>query len=289
MDNNYQHYVMTASGPSAQGQVAGITGFIDRQQGYVEEFDQFDDIDSHRFFARAAFRVPAGETPRDAAMLERTFGDVASRFGMSWSITEAAFRPRVLLLASRADHCLRDLLYRHATDELKMDVVGVVSNHPDLAPIAAAHGVAYHHLPVTPETRSEQEAELLSLIDRTGSDLVVLARYMQILSNSLCEQLAGRAINIHHSFLPGFKGARPYFQAHDRGVKVIGATAHYVTPDLDEGPIIDQVVERVDHACRPADLTEIGRNCECQALSRAVKLHLQRRVFLNGNRTVVFA
>lgn len=288
MDNQYQRYIMTASGPSAQGQVAGITGFIDRHQGYVEEFDQFDDIDSHRFFARAAFRVPVGETPLDMAVLERTFGDIASRFGMIWSITDAASRPRVLLMASKADHCLRDLLYRHATGELKMEVVGVVSNHPDLASLADANGVPYYHLPVTPESRPEQEAELLSLIDRTGSDLVVLARYMQILSNELCEKLAGKAINIHHSFLPGFKGARPYFQAHDRGVKVIGATAHYVTPDLDEGPIIEQVVERVDHACRPVDLTEIGRNCECQALARAVKLHLQRRVFLNGNRTVVF-
>lgn len=287
--DNHKRYILTATGPSAQGQVAGITGFIDRKQGYVEEFDQFDDIDSNRFFARAVFRVPADQSSVDTASLEHAFGSIASRFGMTCSITDATDRPRVLLLASKADHCLRDLLYRHTTGELKMEVVGVVSNHPDLAPIAATHDVPYYHLPVTPESRSEQEAALWALIGQTRSDLVVLARYMQILTDDLCIKLTGKAINIHHSFLPGFKGARPYVQAHDRGVKVIGATAHYVTPDLDEGPIIEQAVERVDHTCRPADLVEIGRNCECVALARAVKLHLQRRVFLNGNRTVVFA
>jgi len=282
-----RRYILTATGPSAQGQVAGITGFIDWYRGYVEEFDQFDDIDSNRFFARAAFRVAEGGSP-DAAFLDRAFGETASRFGMTWSITDATYRPRVLLFASKADHCLRDLLYRRTIGELKMDVRGVVSNHPDLREIADANGVPYYHLPVMPEARLEQEAAIGAVINETACDLVVLARYMQVLSDDLCGKLEGRAINIHHSFLPGFKGARPYSQAHSRGVKVIGATAHYITPDLDEGPIIEQAVERVDHSCRPADLTEIGRNCECAALSRAVKLHLQRRVFLNGNRTVVF-
>ena len=204
--------------------------------------------------------------------------------------------PHVLILVSRFDHCLNDLLYRHRTGELHMEVAAVVSNHPDLEPLVTHHGIRFVHLPISPESKPAQEARLLALIEETGSELVVLARYMQVLSDGLCARLrgwaAGRlggwAINIHHSFLPGFKGARPYHRAHERGVNLIGATAHYVNADLDEGPIIEQVVERVDHTQTPADLIAVGRDSENLALARSVKLHLERRVFINGNRTVVF-
>ncbi|MET0289992.1 MAG: formyltetrahydrofolate deformylase, partial [Pseudoxanthomonas sp.] len=195
---------------------------------------------------------------------------------------------RVLLMVSKFDHCLADLLYRHQKGELNMEITAIVSNHLDLRPMAEREGIRFIYLPVTKDTKTGQEAELMKIVDETGTDLVVLARYMQILSNNLCKQLAGRAINIHHSFLPGFKGAKPYHQAFERGVKLIGATAHYVTSDLDEGPIIEQEVQRVDHALRPDDLVAIGRDTETVALSRAVKYHIEHRVFLNGDRTVIF-
>jgi formyltetrahydrofolate deformylase len=191
-------------------------------------------------------------------------------------------------MVSKFDHCLTDLLYRYHKGELRMRITAIVSNHLDLRPMAEREGIRFIYLPVTAETKAQQEAELLRLVDETGTDLVVLARYMQILSNDLCQQLAGRAINIHHSFLPGFKGAKPYHQAFERGVKLIGATAHYVTSDLDEGPIIEQEVQRVDHALRPDDLVAIGRDTETVALARAVRYHTEHRVFLNQNRTVVF-
>jgi formyltetrahydrofolate deformylase len=215
------------------------------------------------------------------------FAPVAARFGMAWTMHEMRERPKVLIMVSKLDHCLRDLLYRWRIGELPIDIVAVVSNHPDLEPLAAAEGIRFHHLPLSEATKPQQEAKLLRLVDDTGAELVVLARYMQILSADLCGQLAGRAINIHHSFLPGFKGAKPYHQAHARGVKLIGATAHYVTTDLDEGPIIEQVVDRVSHAHSPEQLLSVGRDMECQALARAVRYHVERRVFLNGTRTVV--
>ena len=196
-------------------------------------------------------------------------------------------RPKVLIMVSKLDHCLRDLLYRWRIGELKIDIVGVVSNHPDLGPLVAVDGLPFHHLPISEATKPEQEAKLMQIVTTTGAELVVLARYMQVLSQELCHQLEGRAINIHHSFLPGFKGAKPYHQAYARGVKLIGATAHYVTTDLDEGPIIEQVVERVSHAGGAEQLLSVGRDMECQALARAVRYHLERRVFLNGTRTVV--
>ncbi|MCS4503370.1 formyltetrahydrofolate deformylase [Arhodomonas aquaeolei] len=287
MSAAYERFVITATGPSVRGQVAGISGFVDGHGGYVEEFDQFDDLDRRRFFARAVFHVERSTSPGLEA-LKAGVADMAGRFGMHWSLHNAAARPRVLLMASKLDHCLRDLLYRHGRGELDMDVAAVVSNHRDVEPLVAGHGLRFVHLPVTPRTRGDQEAALWALIEETRSELVVLARYMQILSDELCRRLAGSAINIHHSFLPGFKGARPYRQAYMRGVKLIGATAHYVTPELDEGPIIEQAVERVDHTYTEGDLAAVGRNCECLALARAVKLHLDRRVFLNGERTVVF-
>ncbi len=287
MSDAYERFVLTATGPSARGQVAGISGFVDWYGGYVEEFDQFDDLDEHRFFARVVFHIER-ETSAGVNALARGFGEVAERFDMQWSVHSTAHRPRVLLMASKLDHCLRDLLYRCERGELDMEVTAVVSNHREVEALVEGHGLRFVHLPITPATRAEQEAALWELIETTGTELVVLARYMQILSDDLCRRLAGRAINIHHSFLPGFKGARPYQQAHARGVKLIGATAHYVTPELDEGPIIEQVVERVDHTYTASDLAATGRDCECLALSRAVNLHLEQRVFLNGERTVVF-
>ena len=224
----------------------------------------------------------------DLPLLREEFAPVAQREEMEWRIHDSRERTRVLIMVSNFDHCLEDLLYRHRMGELKMDVTAIVSNHVTLQPTATRHNLPYFHLPVTPGTKAEQERRLLELIDSTRTELVVLARYMQILSDDLCTQLRGRAINIHHSFLPGFKGAKPYHQAYDRGVKVIGATAHYVTHDLDEGPIIEQIVERVDHGYTPDMLVAAGRDSERRALSAAVRYACEHRVFLNGGRTVVF-
>ena len=280
-------FVLTLDCPSAPGQVAAVSAFLDRLGCYIEELSVFDDDLSQRFFVRCVYHGPAGRADL-LPQMRQEFVPVAERFGMQWAIHDTTERPRVLILVSKFDHCLNDLLYRWRIGELKMDVRAIVSNHPDLKPIADAHGLDYHHLPVTPDTKAVQEKQLLDIVSRTGAELVILARYMQILSADLCEKLAGRAINIHHSFLPGFKGAKPYHQAHERGVKLIGATAHFVTLDLDEGPIIEQVVERVDHACRPEQLAATGRDMECAALARAVKYYVERRLFLNGKRTVVF-
>ena len=273
---------------SARGQIAAISGFLDENGCYINELAQFDDTASSRFFIRCRFRVEPGITP-PLPELRRLFGEgLGARHAMDWAMHDAAARPSVLILVSRFDHCLNDLLYRHRTGELRMEVAAVVSNHPDLEPLVVHHGIPFVHLPITPASKPAQETRLLALIEETGSELVVLARYMQVLSDGLCARLRGRAINIHHSFLPGFKGAKPYHRAHERGVKLIGATAHYVTADLDEGPIIEQVVERVDHTQTPDDLIAVGRDSENLALARSVKLHLERRVFINGTRTVVF-
>ena len=286
--NPAPEFILALACNSAKGQVAAVSGFLDERGGYIKEFAVFDDEIEGRFYVRCVFRGEAGQTP-PIATLREAFTPIATRFDMTWTLTDADARPRVLLMVSRFDHCLNDLLYRWRMGELRMDIPAVVSNHPDLAPLAEAAGVPFHHLPVSAANRAEQEAQLLQLIDSTGTDLVVLARYMQILSPALCDALAGRAINIHHSFLPGFKGAKPYHQAHTRGVKLIGATAHYVTTDLDEGPIIEQVVERVHHAHRPNDLLAVGRDLEALALARAVRYHVERRVFLNGDKTVVLS
>ena len=224
---------------SAAGQVAAISGFLDQRGCYIVEFSQFDDELTHRFFARVLYRTDPDRTPPLSRMREE-FQATADRFGMDWEMHDVAVRRRVLIMVSKFDHCLNDLLYRHRTGELNMEITAVVSNHPDLQPLADWHGVRFLHLPVTPATKAVQEARLLAMVEETGTELVVLARYMQVLSNGICERLKGRIINIHHSFLPSFKGAKPYHQAHHRGVKLIGATAHYVTPDLDEGPIIEQ-------------------------------------------------
>lgn len=279
-------YILTLSCTSAPGQVAAVTAFLEARDCYIDEISAFDDKLSRSFFARCVFHAVDGvHLPLDR--MREDFHAISRRFGMDWSMAAVATRPRILIMVSKLDHCLNDLVYRWRMGELKMDIAAVVSNHPNVEPIATANGIAFHHLPITPETKPQQEAKLLAIIDDTGADLVVLARYMQVLSPELSARLSGRAINIHHSFLPGFKGARPYHQAHARGVKLIGATAHYVTTDLDEGPIIEQVVERVDHSYEPDQLLTAGRDMECVALSRAVKYQIERRVFLNGSRTVV--
>jgi formyltetrahydrofolate deformylase len=269
------------------GTTAAITGFLAARRFYLMEMHQFDDTISQRFFVRITFCAVAGEKV-DLERLRREFAPIAEAEEMEWRIHDILDRMRVLIMVSNFDHCLEDLLYRHRTGELKMDVTAVVSNHVTLQPIAMRHNLPFFHLPVTPATKAEQERRLLELVDSTRTELVVLARYMQILSDDLCGKLRGRAINIHHSFLPGFKGAKPYHQAYDRGVKLIGATAHYVTHDLDEGPIIEQVVERVDHFSTPEMLVAAGRDSERRALSAAVRYAIEHRVFLNGGRTVVF-
>jgi len=281
------HFILRVSCPAVSGIVAAVTTYLAEHGCYISEMAQFDDEDNGRFFMRAVFRYNTGTTG-DTPQLEAGFSDLAQRFDMQWSLHSSARPMRVLLMVSKFDHCLSDLLYRHAKGELDMQITAVVSNHLDLRPMAERQGIRFVYLPVTKDTKAEQEAALLRIVEETGTELVVLARYMQILSDDLCRQLSGRAINIHHSFLPGFKGAKPYHQAYQRGVKLIGATAHYVTSDLDEGPIIEQEVQRVDHAYAPDDLVAIGRDTETIALSRAVKYHLEHRVFLNHDRTVIF-
>ncbi|QXH44993.1 formyltetrahydrofolate deformylase [Pseudomonas xanthosomatis] len=281
------HFILRVSCPAVSGIVAAVTTYLAEQGCYISEMAQFDDEDNGRFFMRAVFRYNTGVSG-DTAQLEAGFADVAGRFDMDWSLHSSAKPMRVLLMVSKFDHCLSDLLYRHAKGELDMTITAVVSNHLDLRAMAERQGIRFVYLPVSKETKAEQEAALMRIVEETGTELVVLARYMQILSDDLCRQLSGKAINIHHSFLPGFKGAKPYHQAYQRGVKLIGATAHYVTSDLDEGPIIEQEVQRVDHAYAPDDLVAIGRDTETIALSRAVKYHLEHRVFLNHDRTVIF-
>ena len=287
-DRTHQ-FILTLDCPSAAGQVASVVGLLDKHQGYVDELTVFDDDSSEHFFMRCVFHGARRDgAALDIDALKKEFAPIADHFRMQWAIHDANMRPKVLILVSKLEHCLADLLFRWRMGELKMDIVAVASNHTTLEPLARQHALPFHHLPITPETKAQQEARILDLFDTTGAELMVLARYMQILSPALCEKLAGRAINIHHSFLPSFKGAKPYYQAFDRGVKLIGATAHYVTTDLDEGPIIEQEVERVDHSMTPDQLTAIGRDVECVTLARAVKWHVEHRIVLNGTKTVVF-
>ncbi|RQR79009.1 formyltetrahydrofolate deformylase [Burkholderia sp. Bp8977] len=281
------NYILTISCPATSGIVAAVSAHLAASNCYIGELAQYDDEVSGTFFMRAVFRFNTGANG-NVEQLQRDFAGVARDFSMQWQLKSAGEPMKVLLMVSKFDHCLSDLLYRFRKGELRMQITAVVSNHLDLRPMAEREGIRFIYLPITPDTRTRQEAELMRIVDETGTELVVLARYMQILSNDLCERLAGRAINIHHSFLPGFKGAKPYHQAFERGVKLIGATAHYVTSDLDEGPIIEQEVQRVDHVLQPSDLVAIGRDTETVALSRAVKYHTEHRVFLNQNRTVIF-
>ncbi len=282
------HYILNASCASRLGTVARLSGFLAQNKCYITEMQQFDDLITDRFFTRVGFYGDAQGTPA-LPQLRALFAQVAEIEDMEWSIFEADKKARVLIMVSKFDHCLVDLLYRNRTGELKMEITAVVSNHPDLRALVEAQGLRYIHLPVTPATKAEAENQLMQIVAETQSELVVLARYMQVLSDDLCRRLRGQAINIHHSFLPGFKGAKPYHQAYERGVKLTGATAHYVTADLDEGPIIEQVVQRVDHSYTPEKLAAAGRDSECRALATAVRLHVEHRVFLNGAKTVIFS
>ncbi|KUR76592.1 formyltetrahydrofolate deformylase [Novosphingobium sp. Fuku2-ISO-50] len=279
-------YLLTLSCGNLPGIVAAIATAIFNHGGNITEASQFDDIEANRFFMRLVFTVDDGA---DEAAIGRDLGAIAEKFAMDWTWRRRDHLQKVLLLVSKFDHCLVDLLYRLKMGEIAMDVVGVISNHPRSALSDINLGsIPFHHLPVTRETKAEQEAQIRAIATETGADLVVLARYMQILSDEMAAWLSGRCINIHHSFLPGFKGAKPYHQAHERGVKLIGATAHYVTGDLDEGPIIEQDVERITHADRADDLVRKGRDIERRVLARAVQLHLDGRSLLHGNKTVVF-
>jgi formyltetrahydrofolate deformylase len=279
--------IVTLSCPDQPGIVRAVSGFVADRGCTITESHQFIDHEASRLYMRLAFRAVQGATP-SIGLLSTDFAEVAGEFLMSWKITDATRRARLIIMVSKFGHCLNDLLYRVKAGQLNADVAAVVSNHPDLEPLAASAGVPFLHVPVTPATKPEAEAELLRLVDELEVDLVVLARYMQILSADLCAKLEGRAINIHHSMLPSFKGPRPYQQAYQRGVKLVGATAHYVTSDLDEGPIIEQEVQRVDHTLDAADVTALGRDNESRALARAVQWHLENRIMLDGHRTVVF-
>lgn len=277
--------ILTVVCPDTMGVVAAVAGYLTEKRLFIEESSHFGDPDTGTFFMRTRF-VPRGEGFSRTDFAEG-FDEIGRRFDMQWQVHDTRIRPRVLIMVSKYDHCLNDLLYRYRTGALRMNVPAIVSNHMDLARLASWHDVPYFHVPITADSRGTAEARLMEIVEDTRADLIVLARYMQVLSPGLCERYAGRIINIHHSFLPGFKGARPYHEAHRRGVKLIGATAHYVTAELDEGPIIEQMVERADHTMSADDLAATGRDVESITLARAVKLHLERRVFLNGSRTVV--
>jgi formyltetrahydrofolate deformylase len=276
-------FLLTLSCADRPGIVHAVAGFLVEHGGNIVASQQFGDPDSALFFMRVEFETAVAESK-----LRQDFVDVARSFGMTWALYVAGASTRTVILVSRLGHCLNDLLFRWQAGLLPIDVVGVVSNHHDFERLVGSYDLPYHHVAVSPDTRPAADAELRRLVDHHRAELVVLARYMQILGAELCHVFAGRIINIHHSFLPSFKGARPYQQAHDRGVKLIGATAHYVTADLDEGPIIDQDVERVDHSLSPSQLAAVGHDIECRVLARAVRWHAEHRVLLNGNRTVVF-
>ncbi len=289
-----REFVLTLSCRDAKGIVHAVSGLLYQAGCNIIDSQQFGDVQcddsTGLFFMRVHFEAP--DHLGDAATLDRLFSHVREQFGMEASIRGLARKARMLVMVSKHGHCLNDLLFRWRSGWLDIEIPAIVSNHPDYAELAASYGIPFHHLPLPvgapAEAKRAQEQQVENLVDQHGVDLVVLARYMQILSPEFCGFLKGRAINIHHSFLPSFKGAKPYYQAHDRGVKLIGATAHYVTADLDEGPIIEQDVQRVDHTLSPEDFTAVGRDVECIVLARAVKWHTEHRVLRNGHKTVVF-
>ncbi|KEQ03395.1 MULTISPECIES: formyltetrahydrofolate deformylase [Pseudorhizobium] len=278
-------YVLTVTCNSTRGIVAAISGYLADQGCNIVDSSQFDDLDTGKFFMRISFISEEGAA---RPQLLEGFKPIADTFGMTWEIHDGNERMKVLLMVSRFGHCLNDLLYRWKIGALPIDIVGVVSNHFDYQKVVVNHDIPFHHIKVTKDNKAKAEAQLMDLVEQTGTDLIVLARYMQVLSDPLCRSMSGKIINIHHSFLPSFKGANPYKQAYQRGVKLIGATAHYVTADLDEGPIIEQDTVRVTHAQSPDDYVSLGRDVESQVLARAIHAHIHRRVFLNGNRTIVF-
>ena len=283
IDNNL---IFTGTCQAGTGVVAAVTGFLASRNCYICALEQFDDESTDKFFMRAVFR-PQKDSPAVEKITE-DFAVIAESFDMEWKFHRPQVAVKSIILVSKYDHCLDDLLYRRRKGEINMEITAVVSNHQELRPMVEREGIRFVHLPITAATKTQQEHRLIEIVNETNSELVILARYMQILSNELTEKLSGKCINIHHSFLPGFKGAKPYHQAFDRGVKVIGATAHYVTSDLDEGPIIEQMLTRVDHTYDAKQLVGVGRDNECLALAKAVKYHVERRVFLDGNKTVVF-
>ncbi|MGB1875766.1 MAG: formyltetrahydrofolate deformylase [Rhodospirillaceae bacterium] len=280
-------YVLTIQCPDTVGIVAAVSTFLADQKAFIKESAHYGDPDTGRFFMRTVFRSANTNALREDEIASG-FAELAQRFEMDWDLFEADKKVKAVIAVSKFGHCLNDLLHRVQIGAIPVEVTAVVSNHDTFRDLVEWHEIPFHHLPITADTKAVQEEKLLGVIAETKSDLLVLARYMQVLTPATCDQLSGSIINIHHSFLPGFKGARPYHQAHARGVKIIGATAHYVTSDLDEGPIIEQAVERVDHTLSPEDLVLLGQDIESSVLSRAVRWHAERRVLLNDSKTVVF-
>ncbi len=280
-----QNYVLTVSCQSRLGIVAAISGYLAGMGCNIVDSAQFDDLSADKFFMRVSFISEQGKSFEEVS---GSFQETADKFGMVYDFHDTRKPVKTLLMVSRFGHCLNDLLYRWKIGGLPIDIVGVISNHFDYQKVVVNHDIPFHHIAVTKENKAEAEAKMMDIVNQTGTELVVLARYMQVLSDELSQKMSGKIINIHHSFLPSFKGANPYKQAYERGVKLIGATAHYVTADLDEGPIIEQDVARITHAQSAADYVSIGRDVEAQVLARAIHAHIHHRVFLNGNRTVVF-
>ena len=278
-------YVLTMSCPDKQGIVHAVSSYLFMTGCNIEDSQQFGDRETGLFFMRVHFEAEPAVT---LEKLRASFAAIGESFKMDWQIHRSEERMRIVLMVSKFGHCLNDLLFRTSIGALPVEIAAVVSNHTDFAELVGSYDIPFVHIPVTKETKAAAEAQVLELVRAENVELVVLARYMQVLSDDLCQALSGRIINIHHSFLPSFKGAKPYHQAHARGVKLIGATAHYVTADLDEGPIIEQEVARVTHSARSEELAAVGRDLECQALARAVRWHVQNRVILNGHKTVVF-
>jgi len=284
-----QGFILKIACPDRPGIVHAVSHFLFTETANILDSAQFSDTFTNRFFMRVHFAQTTQAL--NLEQLKSSFAAVGQQFQMDWELFDAASKPKVLIMVSKLGHCLNDLLFRTHSGYLPIEIAGIVSNHQDFEGLAKTYNIPFHHMPLSSATdarKDEQEQQLLQLIDQKKIDLVVLARYMQILSPKVCEKLSGKAINIHHSFLPSFKGAKPYWQAYQRGVKLIGATAHYVTTDLDEGPIIEQGVERVDHSMDPEQLAAVGRDVECMALSRAVRWHAEHRILLNGKSTVVF-
>ncbi|MBY2916793.1 formyltetrahydrofolate deformylase [Rhizobium leguminosarum] len=278
-------FVLTVSCKSTRGIVAAISSYLADKGCNIIDSSQFDDLDTGKFFMRVSFISEEGLSGAD---IDTGFATVAAPFEMDYDFHDSEKRMKVLLMVSRFGHCLNDLLYRWKIGALPIDIVGVVSNHFDYQKVVVNHDIPFHHIPVTKANRVQAEGHIMDVVEQTGTELIVLARYMQILSDEMCQKMSGKIINIHHSFLPSFKGANPYKQAYQRGVKLIGATAHYVTADLDEGPIIEQDTARITHAQSPDDYVSIGRDVESQVLARAIHAHIHHRTFINGNRTVVF-
>ena len=278
-------YVLTVTCKSTRGVVAAISTYLAEKGCNIIDSSQFDDLDTGKFFMRVSFISEEGVS---LAEIREGFKSIYEKFGMDAEVHDGSERLKVLLMVSRFGHCLNDLLYRWKIGALPIDIVGVVSNHFEYQKVVVNHDIPFHHIKVTKENKPQAEAQILDIVEQTGTELIVLARYMQVLSDAMCKKMSGRIINIHHSFLPSFKGANPYKQAYERGVKLIGATAHYVTADLDEGPIIEQDTARITHAQSAEDYVSIGRDVESQVLARAIHAHIHRRVFLNGNRTIVF-